>query len=217
MQTAELAALTFEVDEEILGSGPVRPPLRLLPTAGLVAAGGAVGSLLRFALQLIFPSTTTLTLIELPWGTLLANILGCLAIGVFAGYLEEQPDIPRWVRPAIVVGLLGGFTTFSSVILEGTAMLGANFSRVALTYAMVTVISALTGIISGITIGRVTARVRSRYRTPGGVRPVRASTMTPAVGVRLPRIQRPSTHGSPGRSTPGPRTERGPDGGGNAS
>ena len=78
----------------------------------LVAAGGALGSVSRFGLGLLvrrlWPS-------EFPLATLLANVLGCLVIGALVPVLERLGEGGRLF---VLVGLLGGFTTFSAFGLE---------------------------------------------------------------------------------------------------
>jgi len=82
-----------------------------LTQAALVALGGAAGSVLRFALngwaQRQFPSFA-------PAGTLIVNVVGCLAIGIVMATLRERPTHAREFQTLLVTGLLGGFTTFSA-------------------------------------------------------------------------------------------------------
>lgn len=82
-----------------------------LTQTALVAFGGAVGSVLRFALngwaQRQFPAFA-------PSGTLIANVAGCLAIGVVMAALRDRPAHVRELQALLVTGLLGGFTTFSA-------------------------------------------------------------------------------------------------------
>ena len=93
----------------------------------LVMAGGAIGAGLRYqlgrlALRLAGP--------DWPWGTFAANVLGGLAMGVLVGMLARI-DAAEGVRLLLGVGLLGGFTTFSSFSLEVVTMIEARFKRVA--------------------------------------------------------------------------------------
>lgn len=185
MQTVEMAALAIADAEEILGSGPARPPLPRRRTALYVAAGGALGALLRHALQLLLPSTTTPTLVELPWATLLANVLGCLAMGLLAGGLEVRRDAAPWLRPFVGIGMIGGFTTFSTVVLEGSAMIGADFPRLALLYAVLTVVTATAAVLLGLMVGRVSARA------VGLARMGPTSPLAPSRASRLRRTARP--------------------------
>ncbi len=80
-----------------------------------VAAGGAVGSLARYALLVLF---SLLGGAWLPIATLAANVLGCLAIGWLAQWAIAQDVANHWSVIGIRVGLLGGLTTFSSFALD---------------------------------------------------------------------------------------------------
>lgn len=77
----------------------------------LVALGGAVGSVARYGMGL---AAVRLFGAAFPWGTLIVNVLGSLAIGVLAARTAEADS----ARLLLGVGLLGGFTTFSAFSLE---------------------------------------------------------------------------------------------------
>jgi fluoride exporter len=82
----------------------------------LIAAGGAFGSVLRFAMQGGVQRLAGGSLF--PWGTLGVNVLGCLLIG-FLGAMFAGPVLVREDhRFGLTVGILGGFTTFSTFGLE---------------------------------------------------------------------------------------------------
>jgi len=80
-----------------------------------IAAGGALGSVLRYGL-----STWVHTLVGrgFPYGTLAVNVLGCLAMGfLFVLLVERMGESAVW-RAGLLIGVLGGFTTFSSFSIE---------------------------------------------------------------------------------------------------
>jgi CrcB protein len=79
----------------------------------LVAIGGALGALARFAV-----STALFVPGQFPWATLAINIAGSFGIGLLWGMGQQQPWFGQWGRYLLVVGLLGGFTTFSAFSLE---------------------------------------------------------------------------------------------------
>lgn len=88
-----------------------------------IALGGALGSVARFAstewVQLRWPS-------GFPWGTLLVNVLGSLLIGMLAALSESgRWQLPLVARQFLMIGVLGGYTTFSSFSVQ-TLMLMRN-------------------------------------------------------------------------------------------
>ena len=86
----------------------------------LVAAGGALGTLLRFAagrlaVQFLGPGTV--------WGTFFVNVTGSFALGFFLAYALQRGDISGDVRAAVAIGLLGGYTTFSTLSYDTIRLL----------------------------------------------------------------------------------------------
>lgn len=155
MHTVEMAALrdVDVADSETLVSGPVRPAPATWRIALLVAAGGALGAMLRFLLTVLDPAVTTPTLVEVPWATLTVNVLGSLGLGALNGVLEVREGRP-WMRPLLGTGLCGGFTTMSTVVLEGSAMIGADFPIIALIYGAQTILLCLGAMVAGLLLGR---------------------------------------------------------------
>jgi CrcB protein len=105
-----------------------------------VALGGALGSVARFAC-----STAAARWLgaAFPWGTLFVNVTGSFAIGLLAALVaaDGRPLLGGDARAFVLVGVLGGFTTFSSFSLETLALartgaLGAAAFNVALSVAM---------------------------------------------------------------------------------
>ena len=113
-------------------------PLNLL----LVALGGALGSVARYALStFVLRASGTL----FPLGTFAVNLLGCLVFGVIAGAAEQRVALTPAARAFLLVGILGGFTTFSSYAFESfTLMQDGQFAAAALN-VIGQVIAALLG------------------------------------------------------------------------
>jgi CrcB protein len=84
-----------------------------------VALGGAAGSLARFYLVVAMKRLDTV----FPWGTLLVNVVGSFLIGAVWAWFLDRPDTPEWVRVGLMTGVLGGYTTLSSVSLETVLLL----------------------------------------------------------------------------------------------
>ena len=86
-----------------------------------VMVGGALGSGARFLVSLSLARYDTF-----PMGTLSVNILGCFAIGVLATYFGQLTDLSPVLRVGVMVGFLGGFTTFSSFGLDTMKLMEAQ-------------------------------------------------------------------------------------------
>jgi CrcB protein len=124
-----------------------------------VALGGAAGAVLRY--QLGRAMTGWLgpkTVGQVPWATLTVNIVGCLFMGLLAGWLARngRENSEQW-RLLLGVGLLGGFTTFSSFSLEMMLLIERGQIGAALIYAFISVMSGLIGLYLGLIIMRVAA------------------------------------------------------------
>ena len=118
----------------------------------VIAVGGAVGSLARHSVSIIIGAHDPQAL---PWGTLGVNATGCLAIGALATAL---PVVAArwWLRPLLITGVLGGFTTFSAFALETGVLLDVGSAGTAALYVGGTVLAGLLAVH----LGRALARVR---------------------------------------------------------
>ena len=80
-----------------------------------IAVGGALGSILRYAMQ---GWVQRLTASTFPLGTFAVNVLGCLLIGLVSGFFAGPQLVREEYRIGLTIGVLGGFTTFSTFGLE---------------------------------------------------------------------------------------------------
>ena len=92
--------------------------------AAMVGSGGFLGALARYGISGLVQRQVPLT--HFPYGTLLVNLLGCLLAGVVAGYAESRQLFGPEIRMFVLIGILGGFTTFSTLGYETFAMLRDN-------------------------------------------------------------------------------------------
>ena len=97
-----------------------------------VAMGGAVGASLRYAagLWLFKPQ------MQFPWPTWWINILGCLCAGIFFACSQKYPILQQEARLFLMVGILGGFTTFSSFGLESFLLFKQGAMGLVVLYAL---------------------------------------------------------------------------------
>ena len=119
----------------------------------LVMAGGALGSAARL---LVGRATLAGFGPNFPYGTLTVNLVGGLAMGVLAGILARHPNSEAW-RLLLSVGVLGGFTTFSSFSLDTIALIERGSIGTALGYVLVSVIGSILAVFVGLTAVRVAA------------------------------------------------------------
>lgn len=114
----------------------------------LVAAGGAVGSVLRYKLSgWILHHTIDW---RFPAGTFTVNVLGCLAAGVLAGLAEKHDLFAADTRILLFTGLLGGFTTFSAFGLETLFLLKRGEVLVAAANVALSVLAGLAALWLGL-------------------------------------------------------------------
>lgn len=117
----------------------------------IVMAGGALGSALRYLFGRVAAAAFGA---DYPWGTLGVNLLGGLAMGLLMGALSRSGGGSEAVRLAVGVGLLGGFTTFSTFSLDIVTMLERGAMVGALGYALLSVIGAGTALFVGLQLTR---------------------------------------------------------------
>ena len=117
----------------------------------LLAAGGAIGTLLRYAVS---GYTYNLLVGVFPWGTLMVNLIGSLLIGFLWG-LSEIQNIPPDVRTFIFIGILGGFTTFSTFTLESFNLFREGEARLALINILASNVLGIALVFAGFAMSKV--------------------------------------------------------------
>jgi fluoride exporter len=118
-----------------------------------VAAGGALGSVARFWLAAVM---TALTGPRFPWGTLLINVLGSFVIGLVAALTltPERVGMHPDLRIFLMVGICGGFTTFSAFSLQTLELLQTGDAWPAAGYVLGSVALCLGAVWCGWLIGK---------------------------------------------------------------
>ena len=109
-----------------------------------IALGGTLGSLARYAIAVAFEQASAG---DLPWATLTVNVVGCLLIGILATRLggAERP----WLRPFVLTGVLGGFTTFSAFSLQTMDLLRSGAFTAAAANVLLSVLLCLAATALG--------------------------------------------------------------------
>ena len=117
--------------------------------AFMVAFGGAIGSVLRYSTGIVmghfFGSA-------FPYGTLTVNIIGSLVMGIMAGLGAFVWQWPEPFRVFFMVGLLGGFTTFSSFSLDVLTLVDRGEPVLAMDYVFISVVASLFAVFAGLSL-----------------------------------------------------------------
>ena len=113
----------------------------------LVALGGAIGAVVRFGLATRLSSGTGDS--SLPWGTITVNLVGCFVIGALVGASQTRDGVPEVTRVFLMIGVLGGFTTFSAFGLETVSLLRSGALGLAALNVGLQVVGGLVGVWAG--------------------------------------------------------------------
>ncbi len=118
----------------------------------VVGAGGALGAMSRYGLSALIGRLWPMSF---PLATLLVNIIGSLAMGLFVGLMARL--LPAWQQEArlfVAVGILGGFTTFSSFSLDAIVLIERGEMLQAAAYVLLSVVLCLVGLYLGLLVTR---------------------------------------------------------------
>lgn len=126
---------------------------------GAVSAGGAAGALARYGLGVAFPGAPG----GFEWTTFGINVSGCLCIGALMVLASDVWPARRLLRPFVGTGLLGGYTTFSTYVIDFQRLMAAGAVRTALVYLAGTLVAAIAAVYTGSTATRLaTDHIRHR-------------------------------------------------------
>lgn len=115
-----------------------------------IALAGALGVLARHAIQQFVPRSG-----GIPWGTFVVNVSGAFLMGLLFTILVRHLPVPMWIQEAVLVGFLGGYTTFSAISLETYLLLERGRYVVAGAYGFGTVVVGIAALMVGIRIARL--------------------------------------------------------------
>lgn len=117
----------------------------------LVAIGGALGALAR--------SVADQAAARAGWnaesGTFVINLTGSLLAGLLITLIVERTFVPAEMRPFLITGVLGGFTTFSALSLQLARLIAAGDAFHAVAYAAGSVVLGVVGALLGVALGRL--------------------------------------------------------------
>src|SRR5947208_10327694 len=117
----------------------------------IVFLGAGVGGALRHGVNV---GAVKLFGLDFPYGTLVVNIVGSFAIGLFAGYFAFRPGIAQHLRLFLTTGLLGGFTTFSAFSLDTALLIERHNYALAAGYIAGSVAASVSALFLGLALFR---------------------------------------------------------------
>ena len=129
-----------------------------------VAAGGLLGTELRYVLGLLFPDQPG----DLPWATLSINIAGSFVLAALTTIWIARPHTAFWLRAAIGPGVLGSFTTFSAVVFSTDRLARGGVPSLGLLYLGLSVLLGLAAAAAGWRTGRLLGAPYALGGTGGG-------------------------------------------------
>ncbi len=118
----------------------------------IVGCGGAIGSILRYGIGIL---SVRLWGLNFPWGTMAVNVIGALLIGIFAGLVSSFQNWAETTRLFLMVGILGGFTTFSTFSLDAVMLIEREQYLYFILYTAGSVILSIAVTIIGLFLTRV--------------------------------------------------------------
>jgi CrcB protein len=120
----------------------------------VIAAGGALGALARYAAGLAWPTGAA----AFPWTTLVVNVVGCALMGVLMVLVTERCSAPPLLRPFLGTGVLGGFTTFSTYAVDADRLFRLEAAGLAVLSLVLTLVLAVAAVWAGAATTRALIR-----------------------------------------------------------
>jgi len=117
----------------------------------IVFLGAGIGGALRHGVN---AGASRLFGFGFPFGTLIVNIIGSFAMGLFAGYFAFRPGISQHMRLFLTTGILGGFTTFSAFSLDTALLVERHSYGLAAGYVVGSVAAGLSALFFGLALFR---------------------------------------------------------------
>src|SRR5438552_17634249 len=116
-----------------------------------IGVAGAAGALARYGLEgLVSQKTPT----AFPWGTFAVNITGAFVVGFLFVLLTERFAVAPWLRSSLLIGLIGGYTTFSTFTLETYRLIGDGSLLAAAANGLGSLAAGLLAVYAGVVVGR---------------------------------------------------------------
>src|SRR5437867_5167155 len=116
-----------------------------------IAVAGALGALARYGLEGVVSSGASTSF---PWSTLVVNVTGAFVVGLLFVVLTERFAVAPWLRSSLLIGLIGGYTTFSTFTLETYRLIEDGSVLLAAANSIGSVAAGLLAVYGGVVAGR---------------------------------------------------------------
>ncbi|GGK20346.1 putative fluoride ion transporter CrcB 1 [Streptomyces camponoticapitis] len=137
-------------DFDALAANEHRWRARGADVVAVVAAGGILGAEARYLASRLWAEPPG----RFPYTTFGVNLFGCFLIGVLLVIVSDMRTVTRLVRPFLATGVLGGFTTFSTYVVDSQRLISAGHPGVAL----VNIVGTMAGALVAVSIGALGTR-----------------------------------------------------------
>lgn len=155
------------IDPDLSPDDPARPARAHRPAKGAsrrrdlrvllgIGVGGFVGTVARYEVSRSWPAAIG----SFPTATFVINTSGAFALGALLAWMLERRDPSRYLRPFLCVGVLGSWTTMSTLVTEADVLLKDGRIAQGLLYVSATLIAGIVASTAGIAIGRLGATQR---------------------------------------------------------
>lgn len=143
MTTTGTGCTQTDIDPDLFDPAPLRARVSAqAPILAVIALGGGLGAALRYGATLIWPTAPG----AFPVTTMVVNVTGCAAMGVFMVLITEAWTAPPLLRPFVGTGILGGYTTFSTYAADSDHLIQNGSPAVGLAVLVATPVAALIAI-----------------------------------------------------------------------
>lgn len=122
----------------------------------IVFVGAGIGGALRHGVNV---AAARLLGYGFPYGTLIVNVVGSLAMGIIAGYFLLRTGFPQHLRLFMTTGVLGGFTTFSAFSLDAALLIERHGYWQAAGYVVSSVVASIAALFIGMSMFRVSGQL----------------------------------------------------------
>lgn len=147
--------------EELDPDAPVRGRSeRQWDVTAAVALGGVLGAEARYGLATAVPHAPA----GFPWSTVYTNVIGCFCLGILMSSLSQLSAPHRLARPFVGIGILGGFTTFSTFSVDAERLIEHHRSGIAGLYVLCTLAAAAAAVAAATIVVQLAGRYLYRRR-----------------------------------------------------